>query len=290
MKTLRIRKSLPIIGISLVCLYFSGRFLIDYFGLLNSKEDDFSIVIADEDKRFSHNPNYVKAASAYNNKGYRAAIDELNEEIDKHPDHAQAYFLLGKIYEEATFPEGKYFSRMISNYEKYIELRPKGKRIEYAKLKAAQYHVQVGLTQQKVESLDKAEGYLKSLDQTSSEVKMALGAIYLDKQNYDKAIAAFEKSIDLAPSELQLKYNSLGLAYLKKGLYGNAENILEIAVKIDPKDKYARNNLGVAYVRGSKFKAAAIHFTKALELDPAYKNARNNLIWVEKQIRESPTK
>jgi len=232
----------------------------------------------------SQNSNYINAISAFNRKDYGVAIDELNEEIKKYSNHAQAYFLLGKIYEDVEFKDGKYYSKMLSNYEKYIELKPNGKRIDYVKLRAAQYYIRDGLAQQKVDLLEKAEEYLKSIDQSSSDVKMALGAIYLREENYDQAIAEFEKSTNLPPSELKLKYNSLGLAYIKKGAYAKAEKILAIAVKISPKDKYAHNNLGFVYVKQGKLKEARDHFAEALKIDPMYENAEKNLMWVEEAI------
>lgn len=289
MKPLKIRYSLAIIAasiaVSIVFLYFSGNVLLSKFESKElSLQGDVSIITTDEAIELSKNFNYTKAVSAFNNKDYGVAIDELNEEIKKYPDHAQAYFLLGKIYEDVEFEEGRFYSKMLTNYEKYIELKPNGRRIDYVKLRAAQYYIQVGLTQQKIELLDKAEGYLKSLDQNNSDVRMALGAIYLDKQNYDKAISAFEKSTNLSPSELKLKYNSLGLSYIKKGSYAKAERILRIAVKVDPKDKYVHNNIGFVYAQQGKIEEAQLHFAEALKIDPTYENAKRNLLWVEKEI------
>jgi tetratricopeptide (TPR) repeat protein len=283
MKPLRIRYSLAIITISLLFLYISGTVLINQFKE-QDREDDFSIITKDENAKLLQNTNYNNAMSAFNRKDYGVAIDELKEEIRKYPDHAQAYFLLGKIYEDIEFKEGRYYSKMLSNYEKYIELKPKGKRIDYVKLRVAQHYIRVGLTQQKVEFLDKAEEYLKSLDPNNSDVGMALGAIYLDKQNYDQAIAVFEKSTNLSPSELKLKYNSLGLAYIKKGSYAKAEKILEIAIKIDTQDKYAHNNLGFVYVQQGKLKEANEQFSEAVKLDPSYENAVKNQQWVKDEI------
>jgi tetratricopeptide (TPR) repeat protein len=297
MKPLKIRYSLPIIIFSLVVLYISVNVFINQFIGSDQKHltitsliwkkaisNNLSIVTTDEDKKLSKNPHYINAVLAFNNKDYWVAIDELKEEIKGYPDHAQAYFLLGKIYEDVEFKEGKYYSKMQSNYEKYIELKPKGKRIDYVKLRVAQHCIRIGLTQQKVEFLDKAEEYLKSLDPKNSDVGMALGAIYLDKQNYDQAIAVFEKSTNLPPSELKLKYNSLGLAYIKKGAYAKAEKILEIAIKIDTQDKYAHNNLGFVYVQQGKLKEADEQFSEAVKLDPTYENAVKNLQWVKDEI------
>jgi|SRR3989304_6353296 len=233
---------------------------------------------------------YINAMSAFEKKEYGIAIDELKEETRKYPEHAQAFFLLGKIYEDVEFKDGKYYSKMVSNYEKYIELKPEGKRIDYVKLRAAQYYIRDGLAEQNVDLLDKAEEYLKSIDQSNSDVKMALGAIYLNEQNYDQAIAEFEKSINLPPSELKLKYNSLGLAYIKKQSYAKAEKILEIAVRISPKDKYARNNLGFVYVQQGKLNEAREQFAEAVKLDRSYKNAVENLQWVENELNKKRSK
>jgi tetratricopeptide (TPR) repeat protein len=285
MKPIKIRYSLLLIASSLAVLYFGGNVIISRI-TPRDHVDDFSIVTTDEDKNLSKNINYLNAVSAYNSKDYNVAIDELKREIEKYPHHAQAYFLLGKIYEDVKFPEGRYYSMMLSNYEKYIELRPKGKRIDYVKLRVAQYYIQVGLREGNIEKLNKAEEYLKSLDQNDSDVRMALGAIYLDKRDYDKAIVEFEKSANLPPSELKIKYNSLGLAYIKKGAYGKAGKILEIAVKIDPRDKYAHNNLGFVYATQGELINAKAQFIEALKLDPSYLNAQRNLNWVEKVINK----
>lgn len=285
MKRLRTRYLLIITGISLLVIFFCARYLIiQYTSGNRTAEEGFTDVTQDEDKKLSSNNNYRNAVEAYKRGDFKAAIDELHEETRKDTSHAQAYFLLGYIYETIEFPEGKYYSKMIDNYEKYIELKPTGKRNRYVKMRVAQYYVQNGLKQQDIRLLDKAEKLLLSLNQLDGSVRMALGAIYLNKENYDKAILEFEKSANLPPTEIKLKYNSMGLAYIKKGLYAKARNYLEIAVKIDPRDKYAHNNLGFVYAQQGELAVAKTHFVKALELDSSYENAKKNLRWVEKEL------
>lgn len=237
--------------------------------------------IYDEDAQLFPSQNYVNAASAFIKKEFEIAINELNADLQIYPNHAQAYFLLGKIYEDATFPDGKYFSKMANNFEKYIELKPDGYKAEHAKLKMAQYFISIGLMQQNTELLDKAEKYLKSIDQNNGEVRMGLGAIYLDRSNFAQAISEFEKSANLQENELRIKYNSLGLAYIKTGRYGNAEKVLKIAIQIEPNNKFAHNNLGFVYLRLKRFKDAELQFKEALLIDPSYKNARENLNWLD---------
>jgi tetratricopeptide (TPR) repeat protein len=239
----------------------------------------------DEDRRFSENTNYVSAIAEYKKKEYKNAIAELNEEIKKYPDHAQAYYLLGKIYEEALFKEGGFYSKMSSNYENYIRLKPKGKRINDAKIKTSQYYIYLGLVQGEQVYLDKAEKYLKELDQSDDTVKMSLGAIYLDKHNFEQAIALFEKSTTISMADIKIKYNSLGLAYIRQGYYSKAENALEIALKINPDNAYAHNNLGVVYVKQRKLIEARQQFLEALKLDSNYERAKSNLAWLDKEMK-----
>jgi tetratricopeptide (TPR) repeat protein len=138
--------------------------------------------------------------------------------------------------------------------------------------------------------LDKAERYLKELGASDPAVRMALGAIYLNKSDYDKAIASFERSASLNENDIKIKYNSLGLAYLRKGQYAKAESVLEIAVEFDPNNKYAHNNLGYAYARQGKHHEAGIEFRKALAIDPNYRNAKVNLQGIESRLTPKRTR
>lgn len=50
----------------------------------------------------------MNALNLYNQGDYLSAIKMLNNEINNYGDHAEAYYLLGKIYEIADLPGGKY--------------------------------------------------------------------------------------------------------------------------------------------------------------------------------------
>jgi Flp pilus assembly protein TadD len=237
-----------------------------------------------QDKKYLKYPYFFNAKTAYENGHYDEAVEELLKETKIHVDNALAYYLLGKIYEDHYIKGDKYYKEMAENYEKYIKLRPTREFAKHAKLKVAQFYVKEGLLKRDAEKLRIAEQYLNSLDKSDGSVRMALGAIYLDAGIYDKAIEVFEKSANLPPGEFKLKYNSLGLAYIKKEMYSNAVRVLEIAVFIDPRDKYAHNNLGFAYVQQGRLKEAKPHFAEALRIDSSYNNARRNLNWVERQL------
>jgi tetratricopeptide (TPR) repeat protein len=287
MRPIKKRYSLLIIIVSILVIYFGIKFIVGpdkyskYF-TLSYYQSKIELIM---DRKFLKKPNFIKGKKEFERGHYEKAVVYLSKEIQEHDDNAPAHYLLGKIYEERYIKGNKYYAKMAENYQKYIELRrPYGSHLKHAKLKVAQFYVKEGLEKRDVEKLRIAENYLNSLDRSESSVGMYLGAIYLNAKNYDKAIAQFEKTGNLPPAELKLKYNSLGLAYIKKNMYSEAEKVLEVAVLIDPQDKYAQNNLGFTYVQQGKLSKAKPHFAEALKIDPSYENAQRNLKWVEDEL------
>ena len=106
------------------------------------------------------------------------------------------------------------------------------------------------------------------------EKYMQEGIAHFQKQEYDQAIASYQKAIQLAPKSAAA-YNLLGMAYRFK--YNQLRNpelraqeigAFEKAVEIDPQYWVAMINLGVTYYdQGDKARAAAL-FKKALSLNP----------------------
>ena len=72
-----------------------------------------------------------------------------------------------------------------------------------------------------------------------------MGAEYLQKGDYDNAIARFKSSVDLDENIFESRYN-LGVAYVSKEDYKNAIPELEYAVKLKPDSKEAAYSLAVA--------------------------------------------
>jgi tetratricopeptide (TPR) repeat protein len=292
-KPIKKKFSVPIIIISMLIIIFSILFIVkpdkfrEYFSLSHYN----SIVETAKDKKYSNNYYYTNGIREYDRGNYEEAIEYLSEEIKEHDDNALAHYLLGKIYEEHVIKGDKYYDKMAKNYQKYIELRqPNGIYIKHAKLKVAQFYVKEWLEKKDEDKLKIAKEYLNTLDKSDNGVGMYLGAIYLNEKDYDKAIIAFESAGSLPLGELRIKYNSLGLAYIKKKMYKKAQRELEYAVFIDPKDKYAHNNLGFTYVQQEKLSEAKPHFIEALKIDPSYENAKRNLEWVEETLAKKEIK
>lgn len=70
--------------------------------------------------------------------------------------------------------------------------------------------------------------------------RYALGGIYLQEMDFDRAIEQFKKIIKIRPQMIQA-YNALGMCYLNQGKNAEAVAIWEKAVKIDPENEAARD-------------------------------------------------
>lgn len=273
--------SLAISILMVISIFYVGNY---YYNYLKIKETEAFLKDStkDEEKKSAKNEDYRNAVLAYNQQDYIKALRSLNAEIEKYPQHAQAYFLRGKIYEDFRFEDGKYFKKMVRDYETYLILKPKGLRQSRVKLKLAQYYIKEGLKLADNDLLDKAMKYLLPLDKEDGPVKMGLGSIYLYRAQYDLAIKMYESAFNLPENELKLKYNSLGLAYIKIKDYQNAEKNLIKATKLNPENKYSHYMLGFAYMQQKKYKEAESCFTETLKLDPKYKYAKYNLQLIKK--------
>jgi len=110
----------------------------------------------------------------------------------------------------------------------------------------------------------------------TAEKYMQAGFVNFQKQEYDQAIANFQKAVELEP-RAAAGYNMLGMAYRFKAtqlgipeLRAKEIAAFQKALEIDPNHGVAMINLGVTYYgQGEKAKAAPL-FKKALALNPQH--------------------
>ncbi|MDY7039537.1 MAG: tetratricopeptide repeat protein [Chloroflexota bacterium] len=101
-----------------------------------------------------------------------------------------------------------------------------------------------------------------------SYLHVAVGRNYLalSKPDYDKAIASFEKAIEIAPDEAE-GYDLLGWTYgFYKGEPDRAIIELERAVELDPNYASAYGHLGWLYYAQRNYEDAIINFERAVQL------------------------
>ncbi len=93
------------------------------------------------------------------------------------------------------------------------------------------------------------------------------GDAYVNKGQYDRAIEAFNRAIEINPRHADA-YNNRGLAYVNKGQYDHAISDFNKAIEINPKNAAAYNNRGYAYVNKGQYDRAISDYTKAIEINP----------------------
>ena len=91
------------------------------------------------------------------------------------------------------------------------------------------------------------------------------GAGYLEKDEYDHAIAEFDKAIEINPKSAQA-YWCRGIVYLKKGEYDHVIADLNMALEINPKYASVYYSRGTAYFKKGEYDQAWEDVHKAQNL------------------------
>ena len=110
----------------------------------------------------------------------------------------------------------------------------------------------------------------------SAEAHTNLGAQLITEGIYPEAVEALQKAVKLKPDSAAARYN-LGLAQLKIGDYQNAITSTSKALELKPDWPDAYNNLGLAYAGLAKWDEAVKAYSEAIRIVPDYAGALFNL-------------
>lgn len=103
-----------------------------------------------------------------------------------------------------------------------------------------------------------------------------LGKQYAVNKKLDKAVGAFEESIELKKDFFESWY-MLGSIYLINGDLNNALSKLKRAHALNHRFEPVYANLGIVYAKKKEFKKAIENFIKAIKLNPKNATAYKNL-------------
>jgi tetratricopeptide (TPR) repeat protein len=148
-------------------------------------------------------------------------------------------------------------------------------------------HSAMGKTDLGMEELEKAE----KLNGNSAEVQAALSSAYQRAHDMNKAKAAMQKAIDLAPDDWRWPYLMASLD-LESGEFKPAEEQANTALAITPDNGLAYYNLGIAYLREGRYPDAETALEKSVHYTPTYRPliALGNLFtWEAKYERAAQT-
>nr|MBK9653634.1 tetratricopeptide repeat protein [Bacteroidota bacterium] len=108
------------------------------------------------------------------------------------------------------------------------------------------------------------------------ESYMGLGDCYARKGMFKEAFDIYNVAIKRKP-DFANAHNSLGNCYFKAGQYDNAILALQQAIKIQPDYAEAYNNMGSAYFSKGDYANAVTAFQTAIRISPTYVDAHKNL-------------
>jgi tetratricopeptide (TPR) repeat protein len=119
-----------------------------------------------------------------------------------------------------------------------------------------------------------------------------LGQAYYEKRTLDKAIAHYERALQIEPDQV-LAHSALGLALLDSGRPDESVTHLRKALEINPNFADAHYNLGNTFLQMGRASEALAQYYQTLAINPHDIEALNNTAWIlatwpEATIRDGP--
>ena len=232
---------------------------------------------------------YVDAVKFADSNEPNQAVEKLKQAVEKDPDFAIAYSLLGKVYlQQNKLPEsaqayqkatelnpwsvedfralGRAYRLMCDfpsaamAYTKACDLDPRNCESQYG---AAEAYYELGDYETALTYGKTARG----LTPKSSDTEKLIGDICSACSDNATAIDAYRKSLELKSGDPKTML-SLAVAYLRTDQYDSAKELLESIVAMEPSNAVAWRHLGFVYLKQREIDTAAQKYVKAIEISP----------------------
>ena len=226
--------------------------------------------IAADERAIHLDPNY---AAAHNNLGgalfKKGLLDKAAaaylDAIRLKSGNSNYHYNLGVV----LFNKGN-FDEAITAYREAARLAPNDFKVRHYLGVALGAR---GLTDEAVRSCSLAT----RINPKDAASYNGLGSVLCDKKrDYDGAITAFRRAIELAPTEASYRHN-LSRALTGKGAHNEAIETLRLAMRLFPDDANARDLFGDALVRKGELDKAIRVFRETIQQHPKRAQSLNNL-------------
>lgn len=162
-----------------------------------------------------------------------------------------------------------------------LEERQYNSALEKVKInpKSANNHVELGWALfQKDQYNEALAEYQKALDLDNNNymANLNLGLTYRQVNKDELAISSFQKTVEIAPNSFEAHYY-LGLAYQQTGKLQDALEELQLAYKLNPGSTEIIYNIGQCYEKMGKLEDAKTQYQADLEFDPKFIRAKDAL-------------
>jgi tetratricopeptide (TPR) repeat protein len=112
-------------------------------------------------------------------------------------------------------------------------------------------------------------------DPDRDDLYIGLGNIHFAEEQYDKAIDAYKKAVQIWPSPSN--HYSLGQAYMNAGQYSNADREFNTVLRKDPDSPNGNYGLGLNFSKQGRTEDAILHFKEAIRISPKFYDAHAEL-------------
>jgi type IV pilus biogenesis/stability protein PilW len=183
-----------------------------------------------------------------------------SKEADYHNKIGMAYLNEGKI--QLAFVE----------FQKAIQVEPNNKDIAY----------NLGITYLQLEDYENAKLYfLKAvtLDPKFADAYNNLGVTYMQLQQWREAVRAFQKALaNLLYRTPEKAFYSMGMSLYRLGEYEKAVDAFKDSIRRDKSFSLSYYGLALAYNKLERFGEAADVMERAIEIDPEYRGNRDKKV------------
>ncbi len=114
------------------------------------------------------------------------------------------------------------------------------------------------------------------VNKTSPAVYNNYGWVLMERGQLVRALALFEKAVELAP-RMEAPYQNMARIYYKMGDKSSATEMFKKARKVGPKSTYPRIMIGYILREGGKYNEAIDYFAKEVKADPSSALLRSEL-------------
>lgn len=193
--------------------------------------------------------------SYYREGRYGDAIPAFHSVVKENPDSSQARYLLGLC---------QFFTSHWSEATETLEPLWGQQSLNLTYL----YVLDIAAHNAGRTELDqRAASRMVEIGQDTPEFHLLMGKAHLNNNEYDQAIAEFEKAAQGDP-KLPFLHYSLGLAYMHQQNYQRAAQEFQQDLADDARNAYSYDRLGVIYAMQQNDTAAEKNFEQALKLNP----------------------
>jgi tetratricopeptide (TPR) repeat protein len=197
---------------------------------------------------------------------YDNAVDEVTDAVRLSPGDERAHLALANAFmETGRYPEAEQALR------ETIRAFPASGRARYTlgRVYQRQARQREALSEFEEALTFKPLLGLNSLDQT-------MGALNVRQQNFDGAIEAYSRRIDVIPNDADA-HQELGETYFRQGSDDEAQAEFEVVLMLKPDHPAAHAALAQLHLRAGRYADALEASRRTLELDPTHKQARYTL-------------